>query len=100
MFINSEEEEKFKEFIDSFIEGRLDKLGDEFSKSTEYLNISEQINASFDDLKNELPEGSRHLLVKHEDLYTDLLIKYQRHFFKQGVMDCFIFMRYLFNLKT
>jgi hypothetical protein len=100
MFINQEEEKKFKEFIDLCIEERLNKLSDEFSQSTEYLNISKQIIAAFNDLENDLPEDSRHLLFKHEEIYTNLLIKYQKHFFKQGIMDCFIFMKFLFNVKA
>jgi hypothetical protein len=100
MFINQEDEKKFKEFFDSCIKERLNKLSDEYGNSTEYLNFSEQISDSFNDLKNVLPEGSHHLLHKHEDLYTDMLIYYQKHYFKQGLSDCFIFMKYLFNIKT
>jgi hypothetical protein len=94
MFINQEEEREFKKFIDSCIEERLDQLSDEYSQSAEYLAISAQINAVFNDLKNDLTEAEHHLLLKHEDLYTELLIKYRKYFFMQGIVNAVMLMKF------
>ncbi|QNU66730.1 hypothetical protein EHE19_018120 [Ruminiclostridium herbifermentans] len=91
---NTNNGSKFRSFIISSIDNRIDEISNEYSNSTEYLEFYYLYSDILKQLEKALPLESSDIINQLDNLYVNYLVGYQKYFYKQGLLDC----KMMFNL--